>query len=124
MQCGPDTISPDSFLSDYVNRNILAKSLNFVPVVDAGLLLGHMDRNLLSGIDPDNWDNTRVGDIFFGLNDQNSIDPDLPIQDVMTRMSKTGHHKFMVVEDHKLVGVLSIVDLIHYLQHSERVMDL
>jgi CBS domain-containing protein len=124
MKCDPVTISPDMTLSDYVYRTILAKCLNFVPIVDAGLLLGHMDRNLLSGIDRENWDSTQFGDVFVGLNDQNSIDPDSPIQDMMTRMSKTGLRKFMVVEDHKLVGVLSLVDLIHYLQPSERAMDL
>jgi Zn-dependent protease len=124
MKCAPVTISPDMTLSDYVNRTILAKYVNFVPVVDAGLLLGHMDRNILSGIDRENWGSTHVGDVFVGLDDQNSIDPDLPIQDVMMRISKTGRRKFMVVEDHKLVGVISLVDLIHYLQASERAIDL
>lgn len=48
----------------------------------------------------------------------------MPIQDLMARISKTNRRKFMVVQNHNLIGVITLTDLIQYLQASERAMDL
>ena len=124
MERDPITIGPEITLADYVNRTVLAQGVTFVPVVEDGVLLGHMDRNILSGIDREHWGSTQVGDVFVGLNGENSTGPNVPIQDLRARISKTNRRKFMVVQNHNLIGVITLTDLIQYLQASERAMDL
>ena len=119
MRRDPVTIGPEMTLSEYVKKIMLLKGVSFVPVLETGTLLGHMNRKVLSGIERENWGGTRVGDVFVGLDEQSSIAPDLPIQDLITRIAKTGQRKLMVVSGHQLVGVISLTDLIHYLQASE-----
>jgi CBS domain-containing protein len=45
MERDPITIGPEITLADYVNRTVLAQGVTFVPVVEDGVPLGHMDRN-------------------------------------------------------------------------------
>lgn len=113
------TVGPEVTLSEFVNRFMLQHGVGFVPVLDAGVLLGHMDRAVLSGIDRENWGSTQVGDVFAGLDELSTVTPDLPIQDLIARIGSTGRRKFLVVENHELVGVISLADLTHYLKVSE-----
>lgn len=119
MKRNPVTTPPDITLSEYVNSVMMDKAVSYVPVVESGRLLGHMDRAVLSGIERENWGNTRVGDVFVGLDDLGSVSPDTPVKALLERISTTGRRKFLVVADHELLGVISLSDLTHYLQVYE-----
>ncbi|WP_195822680.1 site-2 protease family protein [Roseobacter sp. MH60115] len=119
MKRDPIVISPNMTLSEFVNRIMLRHNVSFVPVVEDGVLLGHMDQAVLAGIDRENWANTRVGDVFAGLDDQVSISGEMPVQDLMARIADTGRRKFLVVDGHRLMGVISLADLTHYLHMSD-----
>lgn len=113
------TTGPDITLAGLVNTVMLAKGVSFVPVLDDGILLGYIDRTVLIGIERENWASTRVGDVFVGPDEKNCVAPDLPIQDLMTHIAKTGGRKFLVASGHALRGVISLADLTQYLQTSE-----
>lgn len=119
MTPNPITVSPDVSLSDFVNQTMLNHSVSFVPVVEDGVLLGHIDPAVLSGIDRDNWDNTQVGDIFAGLDPDTMVPPDMQISDLLTLISQTGKRKFLVTQGHDLVGVVSLADLTNYLVRAD-----
>lgn len=118
MKTDPVKVNPDMSLFEFANDIMLHHNVSFVPVVEDGVLLGHMDQALFSSIDRENWVNTRVADVFSGLDDTSIVSPELPVQDLMTIISKTGRRKFLVVERHKLVGVITLADLVHYLELS------
>ena len=67
--------------------------------------------SVIAEIDRENWANTRVGDVFVGLDPAAMLDPDLAISQVTDIITQTGRRKFMVVKDHELLGVLTIADL-------------
>ncbi|WP_300019868.1 site-2 protease family protein [uncultured Roseobacter sp.] len=121
MQRDPIVISPEMTLSEFVNRIMLRHNVSFVPVVEDGVLLGHMDQAVLAGIDREHWSNTRVGDVFAGLDGQASISGEMPVQDLMVRIADTGRRKFLVVDGHQLMGVISLADLTRYLRLSDLV---
>ncbi|WP_299784164.1 site-2 protease family protein [uncultured Roseobacter sp.] len=121
MQRDPIVISPEMTLSEFVNRIMLRHNVSFVPVVEDGVLLGHMDQAVLAGIDREHWSNTRVGDVFAGLDGQASISGEMPVQDLMARIADTGRRKFLVVDGHQLMGVISLADLTRYLRLSDLV---
>jgi Zn-dependent protease len=123
MTPAPVVVSPDMTLSDFVDRILLHRHLSFAPVVEDGVLLGHMDQTLLSGIDREHWPSTRVGDVFAGLDAQTQTAPDVAIKDLMQVIAKTGQRKFLVTEAHRLVGVITLSDLMQHLHKAEGLFD-
>ena len=115
----PVVVSPELTLSEFVNTFVMSQRVSFVPVVDEGVLLGHIDKDILSAIDHDNWANTRVGDVFAGLDVATTIQPDMPISALLTQIAQTGTRKFLVVKDHTLMGVITLANLIGYMHTVE-----
>ena len=111
----PITVSPDMTLAALVNQIMLRRAVSFLPVMEDGVLLGHIDQSVLSSIDRENWANTRVGDVFVGLEGGVMVDPDLALPDLLEIIRSTGRRKFMVVRDHELLGVITLSDLTRYL---------
>lgn len=115
MRNDPITVGPDMTLARFVNQIMLHHRISFAPVVDGPVLLGHIDQSVLSGIDRENWANTRVGDVFVGLEPGAMVAPDLPIPNLLKIIAGTGRRKFMVVSDHQLLGVITLSDLTHHI---------
>lgn len=115
----PVTVSPELTLTDFVNDTLLQRHVRFVPVVEDGTLLGHMDAEVLAGIDRENWNNTKVGDVFAGLESSSVVAPTLPAQDLMSTIADTGRRKFLVVDDHRLLGVITLADMTKYLRMAD-----
>ena len=116
MADDPITVGPEMTLSEFVNQIMLRHHVSFAPVVEGNVLLGHIDQSVLAGIDRENWGNTRVGDVFVGLDQDAMVAPSLPVQTLLEIISKTGRRKFMVVADHHLLGVITLADLSRHLE--------
>lgn len=110
------TADPDLSLTDLVNRTMLRNRVSFVPVVEDGVLLGHIDTKVLSMIDRENWSTTQVGDVFVGLEATQVISPQARAADILAQMTETDERKLMVVEGRHLVGVVALSDLMRFLQ--------
>lgn len=119
MVQNPVVVSPELTLSDFVNTVVMSKRVSFAPVVEDGILLGQIDKDVLSVIDHDNWSNTRVGDVFAGLDVATTISPDMPISGLLAQIAQTGTRKFLVVKDHTLLGVITLANLIGYMHTVE-----
>lgn len=111
----PVTVSPQVTLSELLHQVFLPRNISFAPVMEDGVLLGHIDRSVLSRIDQENWVTTRVGDVFVGLSDQVMIGPDVGIDVLFETIRKTNRRKFLVVQDHHLLGVITLSDLTRHL---------
>ncbi|QJF52360.1 site-2 protease family protein [Roseobacter ponti] len=122
MTPDPVTTRPDVTLDEFVNHIMIDRRASFVPVVENGVLLGHMDHRVLEGIDRENWPGMHVDDIFAGLTAEASVAPYMPVKDLMALIAQTGRRKFMVVEDHRLCGVITLSDVIRYLRVSDLLM--
>lgn len=119
MYRDPITVGPNLTLSDFVDQVMLHHRVSFVPVVEASVLLGHIDWAVLSGIDQEHWGSTRVGDVFVGLDPASTIPHDFPARDLLAQMSKTGVRKYLVVDDHQLQGVITLSDFTRYLHPKQ-----
>ncbi|KIN62683.1 Metallopeptidase, M50 family [Sulfitobacter noctilucicola] len=112
----PVTVGPDITLDYLINQIMLGRGVSFVPVTEGSVLLGHIDRSIVAGIDRENWASTRVGDVFVGLEDGVMIGPDTGVQDLLQIVSATGQRKFLVVSGHQLEGVITLSDLTQHLR--------
>ncbi len=119
MTSDPITVGPEMTLAELVNRVMLSHRISFVPVVEDHVLLGHIDTAVLGGIDRENWANTHVNDVFAAVDEATTVRPDMPLQDLMTLIAKTGRRKFLVTENGLLLGVITLADLTAYLNLSK-----
>jgi CBS domain-containing protein len=78
-----------------------------------------MDKAMLTGIERENWTSTQVGDVFAGLEPACSVSPDVAIEDLLRRIEATGQRKFLVVDQRKLLGVISLSDVVRHLRLSD-----
>ncbi len=116
----PIVVAPELTLSLFVNQVVLKHGVSFAPVVSDGVLIGQIDKDVLSAIDRENWGNTRVGDVFAGLDVATTLAPDMPVEDLLKEIAATGTRKFMVVDNHKLLGVVTLANLIGHLRTAEK----
>ena len=119
MASDPVTVGPEVTLSEFINQVMLRHGVTFVPVVEDDVLLGHIDQSVLASIGREHWANTRVGDVFAGLERSTMVTPDMPILDLLDLISKTGKRKFLVVSDHRLCGVITLADLTLFLGNND-----
>lgn len=119
MHRDPITISPEMTLQAFVDTIVLRGGLSFVPVVEDGVLLGHLDKVMLTRIDRENWAGTKVGDVFVGLDASTSVAPDMPVRELLDTISTTNTRKYLVSSGHQLLGVVSLADLARYLKWSD-----
>lgn len=115
----PVLVAPDLTLADFVSEVMLKHRVSFAPVVADGVLIGQIDKGVLSAIDRDHWANTRVGDVFAGLDVAATIPPDMAVQDLLKLIAETGTRKFLVVDGHKLLGVITLANLIGHLHSAD-----
>ena len=120
MTLDPVTVSPEMNLSHVINRVILSRQFSFLPVVEDGVLLGKIDRNVLSGIDRENWKSTKVGDIFVQLDQDQTLIPDTNLSAVLKMIARTDQRKFLVSQNRHLLGVITLADIVQYLEPDPR----
>jgi len=115
MSTAPKTISPEATLAELVHGLMLKHALSFVPVTEDDTVLGYIDQHVLRRIDRENWLTTKVGDVFVLLDDDNTVAPDDPIEELLDRMDRTGMRKFLVMAGDRLAGVITQTDILAHL---------
>ncbi len=119
MTRNPIVAPPEMTLTDLAEHIMMAHGISFVPVLEDGVLLGHVDKGALLGIDRENWNTTKVGDVFVGLAETPAVTPQTPILSLIATISNTPQRKFLVTEDHRLMGVITLSDLTDFLQKAD-----
>jgi CBS domain-containing protein len=89
--------------------------VGFVPVVENGEALGYVDTATIRAIDRENWDATRVEDVFVALAPDMRSEPRELLEDLLDRISKTGRRKFIVENGRRFAGVITLSDLVAHL---------
>jgi Zn-dependent protease/CBS domain-containing protein len=112
----PVTVGPGRSLSGLANQVMLRHCVSFVPVEVDSQLLGYIDSRVLREIDQENWANTTVNDVFVSLRPEDCTTPATSAEQVLDQLMKSKRRKLMVVHRHRLVGVISLSDLMGYLE--------
>ena len=100
--------------------------MRHLPVVKGDQILGIISMTDLARIssvdsyDPDNFSiDTSIYELFsleqIMVRNPKCIDPDLTIKEAAQQFLEAEYHALPVVDDNKLVGILTTTDLIHYL---------
>jgi CBS domain-containing protein len=109
------TTGPERTVRDLVDEVMLQHGVGFVPVIENGQALGYVDTGLVRGIDRDNWDATRVEDVFVALAPEMQAAPDEPLEHLLGRIADTGRRKFVVTDGRRFAGVVTLSDLVAHI---------
>lgn len=118
MKSDPVTVSPSMSLAQLIDDYIYRHQHKMFPVVRNGELAGCIDLDQVKEIPRDEWAYRTVGEVAKTCAVENTISPDAEAMKALSKMSRTRRSRLLVVENGRLVGVLSLKDLLSYLSRK------
>ncbi|MNS28750.1 putative zinc metalloprotease Rip3 [compost metagenome] len=116
MSRGAVTIPPDATLQEAVEAYFMRHSFGGYPVVDdGGRLLGMLTRAHVKAVPAEQWHALRVADVMVGADRLVTLAPDEPAGEHLEALMDANLGRLPVVEDGRVVGVLSQTDLVRHL---------
>jgi Zn-dependent protease/CBS domain-containing protein len=107
----PRAISIQELVQDYIYRH----HFKMFPVVDdSGRLLGCVNTRQVRELPREEWDRQTVGSLAERCGPENTVAADTDAMEALSRMSRTGASRLMVVDGDRLLGILTLKDLLRF----------
>ncbi len=110
------TVPPDLTLRELVERVLYLHHFKAYPVVEGARPLGIVGLDEVRGVAREEWDTLRVAEVMTPIGPDLTVAPDAEALDALDRMREGGLSRLLVVADGRLVGILSLRDLLEFLQ--------
>lgn len=115
MQPGVVSVDPSLSVEELVENYIYRLHHKMFPVTDNGRLLGCVTTRDVQSTPRNEWPTTTVAQISAGCEPENTISPASDAMEALSQMSRNGAHRLMVVDGGRLVGLLSLSDLVQFI---------
>jgi CBS-domain-containing membrane protein len=115
MKKDPVTAPSSLSLKDLVEDYIYNYHFKMYPVIESGTLIGCITTRQVKDIPRDQWALRTVGDVASRCSSDNTIDPEADALKALSVMSRTGNGRLMVVDDGRLVGIITLKDIMGYI---------
>jgi Zn-dependent protease/CBS domain-containing protein len=121
MKTDPITVTSDMTVGRLVEDYVYVFHHKLYPVVsDSNKVDGCVTTRQIKEVPREEWNEKRVADIQVACSEDNTIAPDTDAIKALALMSRTGTSRLMVTEGERLVGVVSLKDMLKYLSlHME-----
>ncbi len=116
MNPQPVTVQPQATLSEVVHDHILQRAVRALPVVQDGGLVGMVTVNEVRSVPREEWDQTPVSSVMTRREDLQTVGPDEELTNALTILAEHDINQLPVVEDGRLVGLLSRSNVMRLLQ--------
>ncbi len=114
MKSDPITITESMTIKEVVEEFIYRYHYKMFPVVQKGKLVGCVTTRDVKEIPREEWNIRTVRDISKSCSLDNAIHPDTDATQALSVMNRTGNSRLMVVENDRLVGVITLKDLLQF----------
>jgi hypothetical protein len=115
MHADPVTVPRAISVLELVQSYIYRYHYKMFPVVDdSGRLLGCVTARQVRDLPRDEWDRQTVGALAERCTPENTVRADTDAMEALSRMSRSGASRLMVVEGDRLLGILSLKDLLRF----------
>ena len=104
----PVTVSADTSLGQFMDEVAWSRRYTTYPVMDGGRPIGLLAFRSVAGVPRDQWDTRRVRDVMIGRDDVPLLADDEPAIDALGELSESKVNRGLVVDDGRLIGLLSI----------------
>jgi Zn-dependent protease/CBS domain-containing protein len=115
MTTEPIVVPPSTDLRSWVEDYVYRFHRKAFPVAENGHLAGLITTNALATVPREEWDRHTVGELAEPHLDELSINPHADALDALEQIQRTGSSRLLVVEDGRLVGIISLKDLLGFL---------
>ena len=115
MVANPVTVPPDITVRAFVEDYVYDTHHDLYPVSDGSRLLGCIGIREVRGAPRDKWDWITVGRIASPCSEENTIDADADAVTALSCMQRTGNSRLMVTEQGRLVGIVTLKDMLKLL---------
>jgi predicted transcriptional regulator len=85
------------------------------PVTEDGMLKGCVTTKQIKELSKEQWATTKVTDIAQACSEVNTVSPKADSMKALSLMNSTGNSRLMVVEGNKLLGVISLKDMLKFM---------
>lgn len=109
------TVSPDLRVDELVENYVYRFHHKMFPVTSGDQLVGCVTTRSLQNIPREQWGTTFVSSIMGNCDKENTTNPDADAMKALTQLNRTGASRMMVVEQGRLVGLLSLKDLMRFI---------
>ena len=115
MQTNPVTVPPSASIRELVDDYIYRYHYKMFPVAGDGTLEGCITSTEVKSIPRDQWGMLHVKDVLVPCSTDTTISPGTDAMKALSLMNKTGRSRLMVVEGDHLVGVITLKDMLKFL---------
>jgi len=115
----PTAVPPNISVAELVERYMLPGARRSVPVVDGDHLVGIVTLSDVRHVSPEERATTLVRSIMGGRNGLATVTPDRPLRDAIDALGSGDYEQVPVVQDGRLVGLLTRADVVRQIQLRE-----
>ncbi len=116
MKKEPITVSPSVTLDTLVEDYVYRYHYKMFPVVsDSDKIDGCITTNDIKAVPREEWKMKRVSDILKTCSVDNTIQADSDAISALSKMTRTGASRLLVVEGNRLAGVIALKDMLKFL---------
>lgn len=115
MEPNPVTVPPSCSVEQLIEDYVYRTHHKMYPVVEFGRLIGCVSVKQIKQIPKEQRAVRSVAEFAAACSEDNTIPPDADAVEALSRMSRTGLSRLMVVLNGQLVGIISLKDLLKFL---------
>jgi CBS domain-containing protein len=115
MTCEPIVVPPGLDLRSWVDDYVYRYHRKLFPVVSDGRVAGVISTPALTKYPRDEWAKHTVGEALVPEFEELRIAPGTDALDALARMQRTGSSRLVVMDGDRLVGIVSLKDLLGFL---------
>jgi Zn-dependent protease/predicted transcriptional regulator len=111
----PMTVRPSITVQQLVEDYIYKYHFKMFPVVDSDKLVGCVTTKHVQKIPREEWRMKTVGELATECSTENTIRPEADAMEALSKMSRTGLSRLIVMEGGHMAGVISLKDMLKFL---------
>ncbi len=108
----PLTVPRSISLSEFVNEYVYKHHFQVYPVLSYGKLVGCISVNSVAGVPREDWSTQTVGAVAASCGEAMTIGPDEDANKALEIMSRTRNSRLFVTEGDRLVGIITLKDML------------
>ena len=109
------TVPPSITISDLIENYFYKYHHKMFPVSENGTLRGCVTTKQVKNLPKEKWAASTVSDIAQPCSEENSISPSADAMKALALMNGTGNSRLMVIEENKLMGIISLKDMLKFM---------
>jgi Zn-dependent protease/CBS domain-containing protein len=115
MNDHPVTVPPETPVDDLVQDYFYRYHYSSFPVTEQSQLKGCVSTDELRAIPREDWPHYTAGEVARPCDRGNTIAPEADAVEALTRMTRGHYTQLMVAKDRKLLGIVTLKDLLNFL---------